>query len=146
MIRLTYIERCSLVSQRLANARSFIVSRDNSRPGSTKRERESIAVLLRGPNARKGEREDKKKTPGETERDENVRRRTSIRGVRGRTLSTYRMHRRLLGPPTTLAAGRAKDGLDFVLLTFSSDKHSARRDRPASRPSADPNAREDDAR
>lgn len=78
------------------------------------------------------EEEKKKKTArGETERDENVRRRTSIHGgVRGRTLSTClcRMLRRLLDPPPTFTAGCAKDGLaDFVLLTYCSDKHSARR-------------------
>jgi len=42
---------------------------------------------------------------GETERDENVRRTSIHGGVRGRALSTYRMLRRLLGPPTTFAAG-----------------------------------------
>jgi len=76
----------------------------------------------------------KKEDTGEIERDENVWRRTSIHGgVRGRALSTYQMLRRLLGPPTTFAAGWAKDGLHFVLLTFSSDKHSVRRDWPPPR-------------
>jgi len=50
-------------------------------------------------------REEKEDTE-ETERDENVWRRTSIHGgVRGRALSTYRMLRRLLGPPPTFVAG-----------------------------------------
>lgn len=100
-------------------------------------------VLFRGSafsqrlNARKREKNGKKK---KTPRDRKRRKRTakdldSRRGVRGRALSTYRMHRRLLGPPTTFATGWTKDGLEFVLLTFSSGKHSARRDRPLSRSS-----------
>lgn len=84
-----------------------------------------------------GEEREEKEDAGETERDENVWRRISIHvGVRGRALFTYlpyRMLRRLLGPPTAFAAGWAKDNLDFVLLTFGSDKHSVRRDRPPPR-------------
>lgn len=61
----------------------------------------------RAAHARRNAERRKRRQAEATERDENVRRRTSIHGaeVRGRTLSTYRVHHRLLGPPTTFTAG-----------------------------------------
>lgn len=88
----------------------------------------------RGGSRSVGKERKKKEDIGETERDENVRRTSIHGGVRGRALSTYLPNASpAFRPAHDLRTGWAKDGLDFVLLTFSSDKHSVRRDWPPPR-------------
>lgn len=88
---------------------------------------------------RRGEKKRRRHT-GETERNENVRRRTSVDSRRssrsGLVYLPTECSSPAFGPAHDLHDGlSSKDGLDFVLLTCSFDKHSGGRNRPLPRSS-----------